>query len=170
LPRSETLYRMEYQASQTKTCTWKSNGLAGAAEHWHARAVIDDQVSPKSMCGLFTWRDAAPVRPWDDRGLGQRCNVCYAKIVNPSPFGDADLWDKNGLECLSLCVVCSRSAASHITGPHAVLSRPKRDGLLRSNASKLVAVHGRCKDEGAAIARQQGYVWESPPPPEWHND
>lgn len=158
---------MEYQASQTKTCTLK---IKAAAEHWHARAVIDGRVAPTSMCGMFTWRDAAPVRSWDDAGLGRTCKACNAKIVNPSPFGEADLWDKNGLECFTLCVVCSTPAASHMTGPHAVLSRPKRHGLLRTNASKLVAVHDRCKEEGAAIARQQGYIWEVPPPQEWHSE
>src|ERR1700722_20469982 len=115
---------MEYRASQTKTCTLKIKGLA--AEGWHARAVIDGRVAPTSMCGMFTWRDAAPVRPWDAPALGQRCNACDARIANPSPFGEDDLWDKNGLECVSLCVVCSKPAASAVTGPHAVLSRPNR--------------------------------------------
>jgi len=158
---------MEYQASQTKTRTLTRNGLV--ADHWHARAVIDGLVAPTSICGVFTWRSAAPVRPWNDSGFGLRCNACQAKIADPSPFGEADLWDKNGLECGSLCVVCARPAASYITGPHAVLSRSKGHGLLRTKESKLVAVHDRCKNEGAAIARQQGYLWEAPPPPEWHS-
>ena len=158
---------MEYQASQTKTCTSKRNGLV--ADHWHARAVIEGQVAPTSICGVFSWRSAAPVRPWTDSGLGLRCNACQAKIADPSPFGKTDPWDKNGLECASLCVVCSRPAASHITGPHAVLSRSKGHVCCVPKESKLVAAHDRCKKEGEAIARQQGYLWEAPPPSEWHS-
>jgi len=117
---------MEYQASQTKTRTLTRNGLV--ADHWHARAVIDGLVAPTSICGVFTWRSAAPVRPWNDSGFGLRCNACQAKIADPSPFGEADLWDKNGLECGSLCVVCARPAASYITGPHQCCLGPKDMG------------------------------------------
>ena len=68
----------------------------------------------------------------------------------------------------ALCRLCKAGCKlHHWSAP--VLSRSKGHGLLRTKESKLVAVHDRCKNEGAAIARQQGYLWEAPPPPEWHS-
>jgi len=77
--------------------------------------------------------------------------------------GEADLWMRNGLRCIDLCVVCSEPAASHLTGPHGVLSRING----RNRSSKLVAVHDRCTDRAQMLAQEQGYEWMFPPPPNW---
>ena len=86
-----------------------------------------------------------------------------ARAAQESAFGGADLWYRNGLHCINLCVVCSEHAASHMTGPHGVLSRTEDLG----RASKLVAVHDRCSDRAGLLAQEQGYEWEYPPPPTW---
>ena len=67
---------------------------------------------------------------------------------------DADLWEKTGLVCLELCVVCGELVSRDPLGnPKIVLTD------LGSGAEKLVTAHRRCMDEGQALALSQDYGW-----------
>lgn len=79
-------------------------------------------------------------------------------------YGQSDLMERNGVERVSLCIVCSEPAASYMTGPHGVISkRTERGGRI----SQLVAVHERCVEQAAALAEEHGCEWDFPAPPSW---
>jgi hypothetical protein len=63
--------------------------------YWHARVLLEDHVSPTSLCGLYEWSDTATMT-CDDPTIGDRCAACARKMSRPSPYGGDDLWDKNG--------------------------------------------------------------------------
>jgi hypothetical protein len=131
-------------------------------ENWHARAVVDGQVAAGSMCGLVEWSEESTLS-WDSPAVNRRCAACANRVDHPSPYGDDDLWHKNGFDANRLCVVCSTPAAGVFTGPHAMLSVRHQHGAVQSVASKVVAVHQRCVAEAEAIALEQGYEWTIPP-------
>jgi hypothetical protein len=140
-------------------------GATAKDSYWHARALSEDQVSPTSLCGLYEWSDTATMT-WDDPTIRDRCAACVQKVSHPSPYGDDDLWEKNGFNRLRLCIVCGIPAAGFRSGPHAVLSLRKGHGRTETVASQVVAVHHRCVAEAEAIAHEQGYEWKWPPGPD----
>jgi hypothetical protein len=165
------LFIADYVASQSSTATLTPAHSAAGLEgelggYWHARQLIDGKPSPQSLCGIFTWTEgqAVPTVSWRARRVKPRCAACQDKVDHPSAFAENDLWDKNGSRCLDLCVVCSQPAASHVTGPHGVLSRTFRGGHV---SNQLVAVHEGCQEQAASLAQEQGYGWQFPPPLGW---